>query len=159
MNIKDVKPKATSDFHQGYYTPINKEKYVGHGPIIYRSSWERKFCHWCDFNEDVICWASEPFSVQYFNLLDSQYHQYFPDFYVKVRKGGDIVEYVVEVKPEAQLKKPPIPKKKTKKAMESYKWGYEAFVKNFCKIDAVKKFAESRNYKVMLLTEKSKLFN
>ena len=54
MSIKKVKPTSKSGFKQGYYNPINPQKYIGEHPIIYRSSWERKFCHWCDHNEEVI---------------------------------------------------------------------------------------------------------
>ena len=117
MNIKNVKPTAKSGFRQGYYTPKHPAKYIGPGPIIYRSSWERKFCHWCDHNENVISWVSEPFSIKYYNILDKKFHNYFPDFYVKIKKDDSIEEYLVEIKPKAQLKKPEPPKRKTAKAM------------------------------------------
>jgi hypothetical protein len=42
--------------------------------------------------------------------------------------------------------------------MKSYKWAYEAFVRNLCKTDALQKMADSQKFKVMLLTEDSKLF-
>ena len=71
MSIKKVKPTVKSGYKQGYYKPKFPQKYRGEGPIIYRSSWERKFCHWCDHNEDVIMWISEPFSIPYFNMLDN----------------------------------------------------------------------------------------
>lgn len=158
MNIKNVKPTAKSGYKQGYYKPHNPSKYIGPGPIIYRSSWERKFCHWCDHNEDVINWVSEPFSIKYFNILDNKFHNYFPDFYVKMKKDGKIEEYVVEIKPKAQLKKPQPPKRKTAKAIENYKYGYETYVRNLCKTDALNKAAAQRNFKVMLLTEDSNLF-
>lgn len=158
MSIKKVKPNWKSGFKQGYYKPKNKEKYIGSGPIIYRSSWERKFCYWCDHNKDVIFWASEPLAVKYYNILDKKFHKYYPDFYIKMNKDNLIEEYLVEIKPKAQLKKPKVPKRKTKKALQNYKYGMETYVRNLCKTDALNKLAESRNYKVMLLTEDSKLF-
>lgn len=158
MDIKKLKPNHKSGFKQGYYSPKNRNKYIGTLPIIYRSSWERKFCHWCDHNEYVIYWASEPLGVKYYNILDKKFHTYYPDFYVKINKDGMIDEYLVEVKPKAQLQKPKLPKRKTKKAMKNYKYGYETYIRNLCKTDALNKLAESRNYKVMLLTEDSKLF-
>jgi len=163
MSIKKVKPTANSGFRQGYYQPQNPSKYNGPLPIIYRSSWERKFCHWCDHNEDVVSWMSEPFSIDYFNLLDKRFHKYYPDFYIKLKRGEEngqpiIENYVVEVKPKAQLQKPKEPKRKTAKAMQNYKYSYEQYVKNLCKTDALKKAAQHRNFKVMLLTEDSKLF-
>jgi hypothetical protein len=158
MNIKNLKPNAKSGFRQGYYSPKNREKYIGPGPIIYRSSWEHKFCKWCDLNENVMAWVSEPFSIKYYNILDKKFHNYFPDFYVKLKKEDTIEEYLVEIKPKAQLQKPIPPKRKTTKAMENFKYGYETYVKNLCKTDALNKIAIQRNYKVMLLTEESNLF-
>ena len=162
MSIKKVKPNANSGFRQGYYKPKNPQKYKGPLPIIYRSSWERKFCHWCDHNEDVLYWMSEPFSIDYFNLLDNRIHKYYPDFYIRLRRmdeGKEVFEnVVVEIKPKAQLQKPKEPKRKTAKAMTNYKYGYETYVRNLCKTDALQKLAKSRGFKVMLLTEDSKLF-
>lgn len=158
MNIKNVKPNYKSGFKQGYYSTKNPEKYIGTGPIIYRSSWEKKFCHWCDNNTNVISWASEPFSVKYYNTLDNKIHQYFPDFYIKINIDGLIEEYVVEIKPKSQLQKPLIPKRKTAKALSNFKEAYETYVRNLCKTDALKKAAKQRKFKVMLLTEDSNLF-
>ena len=36
--------------------------------------------------------------------------------------------------------------------------GYETYVRNLCKTEALNKMAKLRNFKVMLLTEDSKLF-
>lgn len=158
MDIKNVKPNSKSGFRQGYYKPHNREKYIGPGPIIYRSSWERKFCHWCDHNPSVICWVSEPFSIKYFNILDKKFHNYFPDFYLKLNKDEIIEEYVVEIKPKSQLQKPILPKRKTTKSVANFKSAYETYIRNLCKTDALNKVAEQRKFKVMLLTEDSNLF-
>jgi len=158
MSIKKVKPTTKSGFKQGYYNPQNPHKYKGEFPIIYRSSWERKFCHWCDHNEDVLLWMSEPFSISYFNILDKKFHKYYPDFFIQMKRDDIIENYIVEIKPKSQLMKPKEPKKKTRKALENYKYGYETYVRNLCKTDALNKAAKQRNYKVMLLTEDSKIF-
>jgi hypothetical protein len=158
MNIKNLKPTLKSGFKQGYYNPNNPTKYIGDGPIIYRSSWERKFCHWCDYNDDVIYWVSEPFAIKYYNILDNKVHNYFPDFYVKLNRDNIVEEYLVEIKPKAQLQKPKPPKRKTAKSMKNFKHGYENYVRNLCKTDALNKLAKERNFKVMLLTEDSNLF-
>ena len=74
-------------------------------------------------------------------------------------EGKEVFEnVVVEIKPKAQLQKPKEPKRKTAKAMTNYKYGYETYVRNLCKTDALQKLAKSRGFKVMLLTEDSKLF-
>lgn len=158
MSIKNVKPTSKSGYKQGYYTPHNPSKYKGEFPIIYRSSWERKFCHWCDHNDDVLYWMSEPFSISYFNILDKKFHKYYPDFFIQMKKGDNIESYIVEIKPKSQLIKPKEPTKKTKKALENYRYGYETYVRNLCKTDALQKAAKSRNFKIMLLTEDSSLF-
>jgi len=163
MSIKKVKPTSKSKFKQGYYTPKFITKYNGVMPIIYRSSWERKFCHWCDHNEDVISWMSEPFSVKYFDILTKKFRNYYPDFYIRMKRGEEngvpiIQNYAIEVKPKAQLKKPKEPKRKTPKTMANYKWIYEQYVKNLCKNDALQKAGKLANFKVMLITEDSKIF-
>ena len=40
--------------HQGKFKPQNPEKYKGDPMnIIFRSSWERIFCNWCDKNSKI----------------------------------------------------------------------------------------------------------
>jgi hypothetical protein len=154
MSIKSLKPNKNSHYNQGFYKPINENKYVGPRPIIYRSGWEERFAYYCDTNKNILKWSSEPFGIKYFNLLDNKYHTYYPDFYIKVRKGELITEYVVEVKPSNQLKKPLYPKRKTPKALKGYYKARDTFVTNLCKRDALKKFAKLKNYEVMTVTEK-----
>jgi len=149
-SIKANKPNKKSGFVQGYF-PLNEaKKYQGPGPIIYRSSWEKKFCIYCERNPEIIAWSSESLSLKYFNSLDSRYHTYFPDFIVKLRDGRTVM---IEVKPKAQLKKPEAPKRKTQKAIESFKWAYEAWVTNMCKKKAAEEFCKARNWEYMLVTE------
>jgi len=48
------------------YTPVYPHKYKGNSKmIICRSSWERKFCQWCDMNNSIVSWASEEFSIPF----------------------------------------------------------------------------------------------
>jgi soluble cytochrome b562 len=77
---------------------------------------------------------------------------------MKMDKGGVMEEFVVEIKPKAQLQKPKAPKRKTAKALKNFQHGYETYVRNLCKTEALNKMAKLRNFKVMLLTEDSKLF-
>ena len=117
MSIKNLKPNSNSGFIQGYYNPINPDKYIGPTPIIYRSSWERKFCIMCDTKENVLKWSSEPVTIKYKWTKDGREHKYYPDFYMKTAGENDEapVEWLVEIKPEAQIKKPLPPKTKSKK--------------------------------------------
>ena len=86
------------------YRPSFPKKYKGNpNNIICRSSWERKFCAWCDLNENIVEWASEEFCIPYLSPLDGRVHRYFPDFLIKVKeKNGSTKTYVVEVKPKKQ---------------------------------------------------------
>lgn len=156
MSIKNVKPSGNSGFNQGYFKPNRPEKYVGPQPIIYRSSWERKFMIWCDKNDNVLIWSSEPVKIPYWSKLYNKKRTYYPDFYIKVNKNdGTTEEILVEVKPEAQIKKPSPPTKRSKKALESYKFLAEQYVTNKDKYTAAKSFAESRGWRFVVMTEKS----
>ena len=77
------------------YKPKHPQKYQGnHNNIICRSSWERKFCRYCDLTENIISWASEEISIPYMSPVDKRPHKYFPDFLMKVRESnGSTVSY------------------------------------------------------------------
>lgn len=154
MSIKNLKPSSKSGFKQGYYRLINESKYAGPRPIIYRSSYELKFATYCDQNENIIMWSSEPFKIKYFNLYDKRYHFYYPDFYIKIRQGIEIKDYIIEVKPSSHLIKPKIPLKKTKKSIKNYNYKLKTYITNASKIKALKIYAKKRGCGVMLLTEK-----
>lgn len=155
MNIKDIKPSRKSKWKQNYYKPINESKYIGSFPIICRSSWETKFCIYCDNTDNVLEWASEPVKIEYYNPVDKKYHFYYPDFYIKIKTAsGKKVSYLVEIKPESLIKKPIPPKRKTKKSIANYKYAVNTYIKNFYKILAVKKYVKERGWEFIIITEK-----
>ena len=80
MSIKNLKPSGNSGFVQGYYNPLNPDKYIGPTPIIYRSSWERKFCIMCDNKESVLKWSSEPVTIKYKWSKDGKEHTFYDDY-------------------------------------------------------------------------------
>lgn len=152
FNIKKVKPD--DKYKNGIYNPINKNKYIGPTPIICRSNWEKKYCIYCDNNESIIQWSSEPFSIEYYNPLTKKRHQYFPDFWVKIlKKDGTIKELLVEIKPKSYLKKPIEPKRKTVQAIKNYKYLVESYIKIVSKAKAAKLFAKERGMEYIILTE------
>lgn len=108
------------------YKPSHPKKYKGNpNNIICRSSWERKFCTWCDLNENILEWGSEEFSIKYFDPVKNKVRRYYPDFIIKVaEKTGKVKTYVIEIKPKKQTMPPnPNPKKKTKSWLnEVYTW-------------------------------------
>ena len=155
MSIKNLKPSGNSGFVQGYYNPINPDKYIGPTPIIYRSSWERKFCIMCDTRQDVIKWSSEPVVINYIWSFDKKEHKYYPDFYMKTKNEKGEEEFLVEIKPEAQITKPKPPTKNSQKALKSYKFLAEQYIKNRDKYKYAKAWAENRGWRFIVLTEKS----
>ncbi len=155
MSIKKIKPSKDSGYIQGYFKPSNPEKYVGPAPIIYRSSWERKFMIYCDTRPEVVSWSSEPVEIKYWFSMDNKEHTYHPDFYMKVLANGKTTEYLVEIKPESHLTKPLPPTKHSKKALENYKYIAEQYVKNRDKYVAAKAWAQNRGWQFIVLTEKS----
>ena len=100
------------------YKPSYPRKYKGdYNNIICRSSWERKFCRYCDLNENILEWGSEEFFIPYVSPIDKRVHRYFPDFIIKVKESsGQVKTYVVEVKPKRETL-PPVPGKKQKKTL------------------------------------------
>ena len=134
------------------YKPSNPQKYVGDvNNIICRSSWERRFCIWCDSNENILEWGSEEFWIPYRSPVDNRVHKYFPDFFVKVcEKNGIIKKYVIEVKPQKQTQQPnPKPKRKTKS------WLYEVktYAVNQAKWKAATEFCADRLLEFKIITE------
>ena len=70
------------------YRPSFPKKYKGDtSNIICRSSWERKFCQYCDLNESILEWGSEEFWIPYRSPVDNKTHRYFPDFIIKVKES------------------------------------------------------------------------
>ena len=90
------------------YKPSYPDKYQGDSSnIICRSSWERKFCRYCDLNTNILQWGSEEFHIPYISPVDRRIHKYYPDFIIKVKEStGQVKTYVIEVKPKKQTKKP-----------------------------------------------------
>jgi hypothetical protein len=139
-------------YKQGRYRPINKEKYVGSYPCIYRSSWELKLMGYLDKNTNCKSWASESAVVTYFYPVDNKNHRYFIDFTATfIDKDGKTTKYYIEVKPSKELKKPiQTPRKKKTTYLNEAK----TYIKNKFKWEAAEKWAEKRGAKFIIITEK-----
>jgi hypothetical protein len=133
------------------YKPNYPNKYKGDtNNIICRSSWERRFCSWCDLNENIIEWGSEEFWIPYLSPVDNRVHRYFPDFIIKVKEStGQIKTYVIEVKPKRQTQ-PPKPKSRVTKGVL-----YEAktYAVNQAKWKAAVEFCKDRMIEFKIITE------
>ena len=137
--------------YKGKYKPSYPQKYKGDSSnIIYRSLWERKFCVYCDLNENVLEWQSEEKCVPYRSPIDNRIHRYFPDFLIKVKEpNGSIKKYMIEIKPKKQTVPPPKPKRQTKGYISEV---YE-YAKNQSKWEAAREWCADRGYEFKVLTE------
>lgn len=137
--------------YKGKFTPQNPKKYNGNPDnIIYRSSWELRCMKWFDDNPNIIWWSSEELAIPYYSPVDQRMHRYFPDFIIKVKRTDEtIMTYVVEVKPEAQTKKP-TQKRKTKQFIKES----ITYVVNQMKWKAADEFCHKHGWQFKIVTEK-----
>ena len=133
------------------YKPENPRKYKGdYKNIICRSSWERKFCRWCDLNESILEWGSEEFFIPY-RAPDGKVRRYFPDFIMKVKESnGQVKTYVIEVKPLKQTKPP----KKKKRITKSYIYECTTYAVNQAKWKAADEWCKDHKIEFKIITEK-----
>ena len=148
MAIKKKFKKAK----MGRYIPKNMEKYIGRDLPITRSSWERKMCQWLDCNPNIIQWSSESNTVPYYDPIQMKNRRYYPDFFIKVKDtNGNMIKYLIEVKPEKETKPPTHNKKYSKKTKL---WQEATYATNIAKWEAAKKYCHKLGYKFMIITEK-----
>lgn len=144
--IKNQLPKQHSRYHQGIIDPNTCHKLYDsckNEPIIYRSGLEYRFIKWCEKNDNVAKWASEPICIEYILASDKRKHKYFPDFIFETKSGK---KYIVEIKPYAQTIQP----KTTSSSYDKRNW-----VKNISKWNAVKDFIKTqKNTEFIIITER-----
>jgi hypothetical protein len=133
------------------YKPEYPKKYKGNpNNIICRSSWERRFCRWCDLNENILEWGSEEFWIPYLSPVDNRIHRYFPDFIIKVREQtGAVKTYVIEVKPEKQT----VPPKQRTRVTKSYIHEAKTYAVNQAKWKAASEWCKDRLIEFKVITE------
>ena len=133
------------------FKPSHPKKYKGDPTnIICRSSWERRFCNWCDLNESILEWGCEEFWIPY-RAPDGKVRRYFPDFIIKVKENnGDVKTYVIEVKPKKQTRPP----KKKKNVTKSYLYECKTYAVNQAKWKAANEWCEDRRIEFKIITER-----
>lgn len=133
------------------YKPSNPEKYKGnYNNIICRSSWERKFCRWCDLNENVISWGSEEFFIPYVSPIDNKVHRYYPNFIIQVKESnGKNKTYLIEVKPKKQT----LPPVKKSKVTKNFIYETKTYAVNQAKWKAAKEWCDDRLIEFKIITE------
>ena len=136
---------------KGIYKPQNPKKYIGNpNMIVYRSSWERKFCMYCDTRDAIKRWASEEINIPYYNPVKKRPARYYPDFYIEsVDKEGKLRKILIEVKPLKETK-PPQYKRRTKNVLIA-----EAmYSQNQAKWNAAREFCLDQGWEFKIMTEK-----
>lgn len=143
--------KKNRNYRQGIYSPINKEKYKGTFPIIFRSSLELKFMKWADANPSVLTWGSESIVIPYQNPLTGRISRYFTDFNIVMKdKQGDFKKFLIEIKPYSQTLPPVQKNRKTKSLI----YQQAEYIKNQAKWGAARAFCESKGSTFVIITEK-----
>jgi hypothetical protein len=156
VDIKKLKPNGP--WKSGKYYPVNPEKYIGDTyNIIYRSSWEYKFCQYCDINPNITKWSSEPTCIPYWSPVDKKEHKYYVDYYIQVKKGEVYENWLIEIKPEDQYSlssRPVLEGNVTEKKLKNYNYKLKTWIINRAKFEAATRYAESRGYKFGAINEK-----
>ena len=165
----------TARTKQGYYKVQNPTKYVGDPRlVVYRSSWEMKFCKWCDYSPSVTRWSSEPLKIPYYDRISNmernkkerldnnnprnwKIRNYHTDFWVEINKGdGEIEKWFVEIKPENKLKKPtPPPINSPLKKIKRFNMDAKEYLINESKFASLNEWAKKHNMKFYVFTEKT----
>lgn len=140
--IKQLKPSKQSRYKQGYVDPRTCKKLINNNePVIYRSSYERKFIVWCESSHSVSRWGSECLCIPYL-MPDGTKHHYYPDYFLELVNGE---KYIIEIKPLNQTKKP----------TNENQWANNEWVKNNCKWIAAQEFCKLHNIHFKILTERT----
>lgn len=140
MDIKNLKPRRQSRYNQGYIDPKSCKKLIDRSkPIIYRSSYEKRFMIWLENCSKVARWGSECVKIPYL-FVDGKMHEYYPDYYVEFADGAKIL---VEIKPLNQTHPP----------VNENSWAAKEWTKNSCKWKATQEFCAAKGFQFKILTE------
>lgn len=155
-SIKNLLPSKNSKYDNGFYQLVNPFKYKGDpSKIIFRSSYERRMCYYCDLSPEVVSWSSEPIGIRYTSLVDNRQHTYWVDFWLKTK---DNKEFLVEVKPNCKLQKPKARKKVTNESIIGYNKKLTEYLVNYSKFKAAYEFAKQTGME-FIIADESFLFN
>ena len=132
------------NFRRGKYEVKNGSKYAGAGKPTFRSGWEMAFMNFCDNNDNILQWASEPVRIPYRNPLTGKMTMYVPDFLVTYRGPNNTTRAeLIEIKPKKQS----IVESKMSNADKA------VVAVNYCKWDAATKWAKQNGLTFRVITE------
>ena len=133
-----------ANFRQGNYVVKNLDKYVGNGEPRFRSGWEYTFMMFCDSNDHIVNWASEPVRIPYRNPLTGKNTNYVPDFIVTYRGPNNTLRgELIEIKPRSQSL---IEEKQSQRDRAQV-------AINYAKWDAAQKWAKNNGLTFRVITE------
>jgi hypothetical protein len=143
---------VATNWLQNFYIAKKPEKYIGDlTNIVYRSSWEKKLFEFCETNNSIRKWSSEPFPIKYWDESTLKTRRYFTDAYIEVNDiNGNIKKYLVEVKPYKQTIEP----KRGKKKSKTYINECLVYTKNQSKWKFAREFCERNGMEFIIITEK-----
>ena len=154
-NIKDTLKPRRGRIRQGYFIPKNPNKYVGEiDKIIYRSGWEYKFLKYCDENERIIKYSSEPVGIPYYNPISKKVCKYWVDVFITIKdSSGNLNNWLLEIKPEKFTKPPVAPERMTEKQTYRYLSHAKTYIVNKAKFEAAKEYSDAKGIKFGIITE------
>jgi len=117
------------------------------GKCLFRSSWERAFAVYLDRNPEVSNWTYERKIIWYFNPFKKRRSRYYPDFFVKLRNGKEII---VEIKPSGETKKPV---KRGRKKQSTFLYETYMYELNQAKWKSCKEYCRKTKREFKVLTE------
>lgn len=138
-------------YDQGNFIPENREKYKGTYPIVYRSSWEKKFMQYCDKSPMIESWGSESVKIPYWNPVAKSVWNYYTDFIIKMKTPQGNITGVIEIKPYKQTIPPNYKNRKSKKSLL---YEHNTWETNKSKWQAAEEYCKKRGWKFIIMTEK-----
>lgn len=153
------RPNKPNKYYSGDYQPLNPDKYIGdHTDIVFRSKWEYNFCVFCDNENKILKWESEPerHTIPYTVLENNNYvnKRYIPDFWIQIEENGNLEEILIEIKPYKDTIEPKEPKNKSIKSLQNYEYSLKTYLTNWNKWNSAEEYCNKRGMKFFLLTEK-----
>ena len=132
------------NYTQGFFTPMNPQRYIGSNKPKYRSGWELTVMRFCDTHPAVIGWASESLRIPYVNPFTGKQTNYYPDFLITYQdKTGKKISEIIEVKPRNQALLE-LARSQQEKA---------AVVLNMAKWEACRAWCQKHGFRFRILTE------
>lgn len=151
---------ATSKWKQGVFDVSKSTKYKAStltDKCIYRSSYEWIFMKWCESNDFVVSWSSEPFAIPYQMPNKTKSNNYWVDFTLTM-SNGEI--WWVEIKPSKEVNDVESFKKlwmneNNTLSKEYILLKHKTAATNYFKWIHAKAYAKLHNAKFKILTEKT----